>query len=161
MADRVLTVRQPWTSAMFVAGKDVENRTKPFPSTVPLGSRVWIHAAARHDRSDVAMQALVAGLRRVGEPLVFTFLAYTAAARGVVLGSVEVTGCHHADWCWDRSRGEHPDGHHCSPWAESDTWHWALADPRPLAVPVPAKGRLGLWTPDDQLAEALEQAVPA
>ena len=49
---------------------------------------------------------------------------------GVVLGTVEVVDC---------VRGS------VSPWAETDYWHWVLATPEPLAAPVPAKGKLGLW----------------
>jgi hypothetical protein len=70
---------------------------------------------------------------------------------GVLLGTVEVTGCHHADEC-ERTRQSDPyvdatrEVVYCSRWAQPDTWHWTLADPQPLDTPVPAKGRLGLWT---------------
>lgn len=33
-----------------------------------------------------------------------------------------------------------------SPWAIAENWHWCLADPRPYDVPIPAKGKLRLWT---------------
>jgi hypothetical protein len=33
-----------------------------------------------------------------------------------------------------------------SPWAIAGNWHWQLADPQPFDAPIPAKGRLGLWT---------------
>ncbi len=56
--------------------------------------------------------------------------------RGVVLGTVELVGC---------VRG------HPSPWAEADCWNWLVADPRPLAAPVPAKGKLGMWDVPDAL----------
>jgi hypothetical protein len=40
------------------------------------------------------------------------------------------------------------DGFHqvsyCSPWGESDVHHIELANPRPLAKPIPYKGALGL-----------------
>jgi hypothetical protein len=32
-----------------------------------------------------------------------------------------------------------------SEWAEADSFHWVLANPRPLPVPVSACGKLGLW----------------
>ena len=32
---RVLTVRQPWADLIMAGVKDVENRTKPVPSTLP------------------------------------------------------------------------------------------------------------------------------
>ncbi len=61
---------------------------------------------------------------------------------GVILGTVDLTGCVR----------DHP-----SPWAEPDCWNWLLARPRPLAVPVPARGRLGLWDVPDALAEGTGQ----
>jgi hypothetical protein len=33
-----------------------------------------------------------------------------------------------------------------SRWAMADRWHWQLVDPQPFETPVPATGRLGLWT---------------
>jgi hypothetical protein len=36
--------------------------------------------------------------------------------------------------------------HSASPWAIAENWHWLLADPRPFDAPIPAKGKLGLWT---------------
>lgn len=68
----VLTVRQPWASAIFRAGKDVENR----PRQTHYGGRLWIHAGlfrwAR--RNDLWIPE---------EPLL----------RGVILGSVELVDC--------------------------------------------------------------------
>ena len=42
-----------------------------------------------------------------------------------------------------------------SHWAEPGQYHWLLANPVPLPSPVPAKGRLGLWSPDNELAAVL------
>jgi hypothetical protein len=36
----------------------------------------------------------------------------------------------------------------CGPWAEWDTKHWRFESARPLAEPVPARGRLQLWDVD-------------
>lgn len=49
---------------------------------------------------------------------------------GVILGTVNVVGCVRDS---------------TSEFAEPGMWHWVLAGPRPLDVPVPAKGKLGLW----------------
>lgn len=43
----IITVRQPWASAIFRAGKDVENRTW----SVEHRGRIWIHAAKTIDRT--------------------------------------------------------------------------------------------------------------
>lgn len=67
---------------------------------------------------------------------------------GAVLGTVEVTGQHHANDCRDERAGwgENPlTVWHCSRWADPDCWHWTLADPRPLDSPVPVRGQQGLW----------------
>ena len=45
----------------------------------------------------------------------------------------------------------------CSPWAIDGQWHICLDDVRPLAEPVPARGKLGLWT----VPEDVESAVRA
>jgi len=39
-------------------------------------------------------------------------------------------------------------GRRNDPWAEGP-WCWLLADPRPLAVPVPYRGRQGLFDVPD------------
>ena len=65
--------------------------------------------------------------------------------RGAIIGTAYLTGCHKA-----RIEGC------CGPWSFPGTWHWLLALVRPLAVPVPAKGQLGLWTPDADVLAAVE-----
>lgn len=173
---RVLTVRQPFADLIMAGVKDVENRTRPFPSTVggwmtcpycpvrwPVGSgapdgvvhraaqwdgqwpvRIGIHAAKKVDFSNPAWQ----GWRNRD-------VAQDSDRLGVLLGTVTVTGCHHAEDCVPPMPWEE----HCSRWAEPDVWHWTLTDPQPMRDPIPAKGALGLWRPDEQLAAQLEQAV--
>jgi hypothetical protein len=66
-----------------------------------------------------------------------------------LLGTVEATGCHHADECARVRTDPFHRGsrfmERCSRWAEPDVYHWTLTDPQPYEQPVPAKGRLGLW----------------
>lgn len=81
-----------------------------------------IHAATRPDPAGMADHRDLAGAE----------LDY-----GMVLGTVEVVDCVR------RAR---------SVWAMPGQWHWLLANPRPLAQPFHAKGRLGLW-------EIAEQAL--
>lgn len=152
--ERALSIRQPWADLVLLRGKDVENRTWPVPSTVDLPLRIAVHASQRLDRDiDGAMDIYKAAHDSLdGSIVVLT----PAARRGALLGFVTVTGCHHARdctdvarWCWtdekqDRVYVEHTGG--CSPWAEpGDVYHWTLADPDPMAVPVPMRGALGLW----------------
>ena len=51
--------------------------------------------------------------------------------RGAILGTVELLDC---------VRDSE------SEWALADHWHWQLADPQPFETPIPATGKLGLWT---------------
>jgi hypothetical protein len=142
----------PWS---WCVGEVAANGRFPF--------RIWVHAAAKVNRGAVR--------RLVGERTYLTARHLVgddgfAGRLGAVLGSVEVTGCHHAGECrrfiqYDANRSLPQGEHYCSRWAEPDAWHWTLADPRPIARPVPAKGMLGLWKPDVLLVNALAEAVPA
>ena len=189
---RALTVRQPWADLIMARAKDVENRTKAFPSTLlrcpvcdgrggrqgsvhwgdgptPMGLgyspcphcddtppdewaaeyaypvRIGIHAAAKVSWPDLdkpewaAWEAL--NLWDNDHP-----------GFGVLLGTVQVTGCHHAEGCreavggsFDAEGTSWAEDAYCSRWAEPDVWHWTLTDPQPLDVPVPMRGMLGLW----------------
>lgn len=136
-----------------------------FAADGPFPFRLWIHAGKDHGTqiSGIA-DAWIAlseawGLDvwegEVGHPPVTFRLAARAIERavrenryGALLGSVEVTGCHHADEC--RTKDVDADSRsytvaHCSRWAEPDCWHWTLADPQPLGQPVPMRGRQRLW----------------
>jgi hypothetical protein len=42
-----------------------------------------------------------------------------------------------------------------SAWAEPGQWHWLVGNARAFRHPIPATGRLGLWTPDREVASAL------
>lgn len=114
---RVLTIRQPWASAIIYAGKDVENRSW----TTSYRGRVYIHAGMRLDPEDVLPD---------GVPV----------PRGAIIGHVELVNI-----VTDSA----------SRWAEPGQYHWLLAIPVALTSPVPARGRLGLWSPDERMATML------
>ena len=42
---RILSVKQPWAAALVLGIKDVENRSRHLPKTMPLPTRVLIHAS--------------------------------------------------------------------------------------------------------------------
>src|SRR5207237_3917037 len=77
--ETVLTVRQPWASAIFVAGKDVENRPKP----TRYRGRLWIHAGLHRKRAEGDRWAERVGVWIPEEPL----------PRGVILGVVGLVAC--------------------------------------------------------------------
>jgi hypothetical protein len=130
---RGLTVRQPWAEAIACGAKLVENRTMSTRYRGPLA----IHAGkawAVWGRTDPRIRALWPG----AESPAFLF--------GVVLAVAELVDVHPAAGC-------------CHPWGEghyaasdgrrrSSVHHWVLEDVRRLERPLPARGRLGLWTPD-------------
>ncbi len=111
----VLTVRQPWASAIFEAGKNVENRTW----TTAYRGRLWIHAGVAKTRRDADAWAEANGVSLPGEPL----------PRGVILGSVELV-----DVVRDAD----------SPWAMEDHYHWVVSRPTILRRPLEWRGGLGL-----------------
>jgi ASCH domain len=111
----VLTIRQPWASAIFVAGKDVENRSWRSDHR----GRLWVHAGLHRSREAPDRWAKRHGLWVPEEPL----------SRGVILGSVELV-----DIVRDAD----------SPWALGGQFHWLLRRPRLLVRPVPWNGVLGL-----------------
>jgi hypothetical protein len=61
----ILTVRQPWASAIFHAGKDIENRVWP----TDYRGRLWIHAGLATARAEPDRWAEEHGLWLPEEPL--------------------------------------------------------------------------------------------
>jgi hypothetical protein len=147
---RVLTVQQPWAWAIF-HGKDVENRTQAWSYRGPLA----IHAGARF--SDRSNDALIVTLRHAMERDEWKPVECSA-----VLGVVQLVGAHEQELgCCE------------SPWAEQSYFehggrvrrqlvHLVLEDPIEFEQPIPnVRGRLGLWTPDDDLADAIGARLEA
>lgn len=122
---KALTVRQPWAGAIAHQTKRVENRTWKLPAKYH-GARILIHAGAEPDKN-----AIVYG------PNLDVF--------GAVIAVASFTGCHYDD-------GNDPC---CSEWAFRGTYHWTLDDVIALPEPVPAKGVLGFWTPNDDVLAAV------
>lgn len=185
LRERFLTVKQPWSSLIMAGQKDVENRSKAVPSTLPQWRRcpgvswrigpdepgcrdcapdgpfpftLWIHAgkgvdhpamSTADDRLILAVQALGYGTPMEVE---------RRAPRGVLLGHVTVTGCHHANECWTGTSEDEGPTAMCSRWAQDHLYHWTLTGPVALPEPIPMKGMLGLpFLPDDVRAAALAQ----
>ncbi|MFD5384337.1 hypothetical protein ACFWMG_05070 [Streptomyces sp. NPDC127074] len=90
------------------------------------GARILIHAGAAPDKN-----AIVYG------PHLDVYSAVVAVAT--------ITECH-----WSE------DGTCCGPWGFDRAYHWTLADVVALPEPVSTKGRLGIWTPGDDLIAAVE-----
>jgi hypothetical protein len=136
---KALSVRQPWTWAIARGFKTVENRTWSTPYRGPLA----IHAGQRWDDSgEVALRFVVDTLRAQGLPCALQD-EWPLSGVGMVVATVDLV-----DICGDGVHGECD----CGPWAAAGQMHWRLANARPLAAPVAAKGRLGLWDIDLEAA---------
>lgn len=122
---KALTVKQPWAGAIAHQSKRVENRTWPLPER-HVGSRILIHAGAAFDNTAWSLAVEL-------DDWQLTPSAIVAVAT--------LTGCHFADGC-------------CTPWGQPDVYHWTLTDVTAFPEPVPAKGALGLWTPDETIINA-------
>lgn len=150
----MLSVRLPWARLLVrrtsspLGTKNIENRTWPTKYRGPIG----IHASNALDRSqyeganwgdvDVAM------------------LAEDERLRGLVLGLVNIVGCHR-ELSADCARA----GCHENPWAQwsnpldpanrKPVYHWETANPRELVTPFKARGALQLWEPDGTIQHRL------
>lgn len=174
---KALTVQQPYAWAIVHGGKDVENRPTGIvgdyrgPLAIHAGQR-W---SDRGGRSGLVWDALrdrfgwptgpvtARDDRRPGFDVIRPL--------GAFIGLVDLVDEHTEHHC--RS---FPDNAMCSPWAETacpgcagpgdacpatkrPMRHLVLANPRPLAQPIPCMGRLGLWTPPAEVLEQLREAL--
>lgn len=152
---RVLTVRQPWAWAIIHGQKDVENRTRNIAGS--YRGPVAIHAGKAFDFSGAGVCREIAadyprdlGRWRRSD---WTF--------GAIIGVVDLVDVHPA-----RSHYERIDASVygwtrrvcCGAWAMHSHYHLVLANPRPFAEPIPAKGKLGLWKPDADLLAQIAEA---
>lgn len=150
---KALTVQQPWAWAIVHGGKDVENRTRAWSYRGPLA----IHAGGRESRrgveSPLVQRAMGDAMRADRMPIDLVF--------GAIIGVVDLVDVHLAQ---PSDMLDRPGTQACcgSPWGEvayqgeRNLVHLELANPRPLEVPIPCKGRLGLWTPPAEVLEQLQ-----
>ena len=126
---KALTIRQPWAGAIVHQQKRVENRSWPVPKK-RLGTRILIHAGAAYD----PMGRFIITDRDA--------LNSWPDTRKAIIAIATLAGVHFSDGC-------------CGPWGEENVYHWTLADVVALPKPVPAKGALGFWTPDEDTVNAV------
>lgn len=143
-----LSVQQPWSWAILRAGKTVENRRNRRGAAAARaqfnkpGARIALHAGQRYAGPEA--YRLVARLSPVDPGHPGAPKSDTAWAFGAFIGLVTIESVHLADECYDPATDRL-----CTPWAEPYAAHLVLTDPVTLHRPVPAPGRLGLWTVDD------------
>jgi hypothetical protein len=140
---KALSIREPWASAIAYGDKRTENRGRATRYRGPIA----LHASLTVDWSAPAHAWTAAGLPpyEPGYPRgPWRKILYL----GAIVAVAEIVGCHPHWMCIKR------DGplkvNSCTRWGEDGQFHWLLANVRPLADPVPARGMLGLWTvPED------------
>ena len=129
---KVLSVQQPWASAICTGVKDVENRTWQ-PKSAP--GRILIHASAKKVPKDFdalnldpEMISTMANLRLFG-----IMPEYEDMPLSAIIGYVDVTG-------FDS------DNNNDSPWAGANSMHWHLENAYLFDEPImDVKGKLGLF----------------
>lgn len=152
---KAITVRQPWAWAIASGAKNIENRTQGSRYRGPLAIHAGRGWSERGSESPLIRQLH-------GDRLGFTIPV--APMRnvelfpvGAVIAVVQLVDTH-------------PDTGCCRPWGESAyvgaggrlrtaIHHLVLDDIRALPAPLPARGALGLWTPDPDLLDALRAAA--
>jgi hypothetical protein len=145
---RAITVRQPWAWAIVHGGKNVENRTRNIAGSYrgPVAIHAGVGPFEQHNQASEALK--VAHGSETPSQVVF----------GAVIGVVDLVDVHRA----------HPDSgtrcgglddmytwQFCSSWGMAGHFHLVLENPRPLRVPVRARGQLGLWRPDEAVRSAI------
>ncbi len=131
---QALSVPQPWAWTVARGRKTYLNCAFDTCHRGPLA----IYASFRAETSHVRSQAVREANGNSADP---------AAAIGGIVAVVNLTGVCTA------GRSGRPCG--CRPWARTGSYHWQVADPRPLRLPVLALGQPGLW----ELAPAVAAGV--
>lgn len=132
---KVLTIREPWCSAIVFGPKRIENRTWEAPQRL-WGQTIALHASKGFVRAD-RENAL-----SLSDEGLFTH-DDAPGTRGHIIGTATLVGCYtqldlllpHLLPC---------DEQQISDWYTGPIG-WLLADILALERPIPATGRLGLW----------------
>ncbi len=124
MADRALSIRQPWAWAILYAGKRVENRTWQ----TSYRGEIYIHAGLHVDREALEdLQDIIAAVPAPRPP----------ASRGALIGTAMLVDCVSV---------EHVPTEQLA-WA-TGPFCFILEDVRPLPRPVACRGALGFFRVD-------------
>jgi len=127
---KALSVRQPWAELIMQGRKTLELRTWTVSYRGPLA----IHASQTVERE----ACLALGL----QPATLT--------AGAVIGVVDLVDVETLNAAALAARS---DEHLAGNRFDSPTYGWRLANPRPLAHPQPAPGRMGLFNVPDTLVK--------
>lgn len=131
---KIITVHEPWAWAFFLAGKDVENRSRATTHRGPLAIQVS-KKQLKPDELDEIQNFIV----KAGGLLASIHVGTVdVSLRGHIIGVVDVVDC--LGGCLNSS----------SPWAIPGYYHWVITNPRRVK-PVPIVGQLGIFERDIDL----------
>lgn len=155
---KALSLTRPWTELVLAGVKDIENRTWP------TRHRGWlvIHGAKSYDKSVAGFVALLERERRLSSADIAaldTCLLDADTADTGYLGVVRVIDCHESGDLDCYARGGRGDGR-CSPWAFLKQHHWVVEDALRFAVPIPGRGRLGVFDVPPDVSDEIQRICP-
>ena len=130
---------------MCIRDRNVENRSTNLAGQ--YRGTVAIHAGARYtnDREHAI---------RTIDRLAPESFGDVELERGAIIGLVDLVDVHFSGMECSRGASECHEYGLCSPWGEAYSYHLVLENPRPLAVPIPWTGGLGLRRFDSLLLQA-------
>lgn len=136
-----LSLIQPWASLIALGEKRIETRSWSTPYRGPLA----IHASTSIPRE---VREMVNEEPEFLEAFERHNVTFGNLPCGVVVATAVLTHCVHVDRD-TRNRiiqsGKYPEDEAEFGDYTPGRFAWVLSDIRPLAAPVPASGRLGLW----------------
>jgi hypothetical protein len=135
--ESVITVREPWATAIIHLGKTIENR----PWRTKYRGRIWIHTSKGAPGLSDNLSLLPRMMKRAGERNIDHRIASHDfnINRGKIVGSVEIVDC-----VGVQQVRRSPSLKRHRSWAIG-LQCFLLENPIPLRTPVPAKGALGIW----------------
>jgi hypothetical protein len=152
---KVISVRQPYAALILAGLKTYETREYPFPEECK-GQRILIHISKTttgEERKCAYDTRIRPALRRLG------YTTHREMPRGIIAGSVQVTGCIE---CWRLTDGSGTYLHlHSDPEQNAfemtcgnfvGEYAWTLALPRQWSSCFPWSGHRGIWEIDDEEA---------
>lgn len=128
---KILTVHEPWAWAFFLAGKDVENRSRPTKHRGPLAIQVSKKRLKPDELTEIAN--FIVGARGLFASVLIGTV--DQRLRGHIIGIVDVVDCVRDS---------------ASRWAMPGYYHWTVAKQRRVK-PVPIVGQLGMFERDVDL----------
>lgn len=136
---KALSLWQPWATLIAREAKRIETRSWHAPGSI-VGERIAIHATRSNDHHWL----------RGREPFA-TELADVAYPLGAIVCTVRLVACEVITPDLVRAIHERDGGHLELAYGDYRTgrYAWHLADVRPLAAPIPATGRQGIWNVPD------------